>query len=73
MRDGTNDLSFKPTSTDNDTMIIDIGRARLWFNKTAYNYPLYAPQGSALTILIYAGASEMATTLVAAAALISMF
>ena len=40
--DSTNDIAFT-TASANDKMVIDIGRAQLWFNKTSYSISLKAP------------------------------
>ena len=43
--DSTNDIAFTTSPTLTDMMVIDIGRAKLWFNKTSYSIALAAPQG----------------------------
>ena len=54
-------------------MIIDVGRARLWFNKTSLPVAMMAPADQAIEILIYASACNLYASVVATAVLFAAF
>lgn len=61
--DSVNDIAFKTSGSTIDTMIIPAGLARLYFNKSSYNFPILAP-ASQLSFNVY----DAAVTLCASAA-----